>query len=105
MRGRACFHFRPRIRIKDAGMPKKKQRNVSARERERRAQQSKQSVAVEQLLYSRRQSARALGGISIATIIRLENKGLLDKIRLAGGNGQVFNTAARVHALAEGEAA
>ena len=34
---------------------------------------------VERLLYSRAQTAHALGGISIATVIRHENAGRLDK--------------------------
>jgi two-component sensor histidine kinase len=83
---------------------KKKQSSLSAREQERRAQQRAQSLAaVEQLLYTRRQTGRALGGISVATVIRLENKGLLDKVRLAGGSGEVFHRASQVHALAEGD--
>ena len=70
----------------------------------RRAHKREQSLAaVEQLLYSRRHSAHVLGGISIATVIRLENKGLLDKVRLAGGNGEVFHKAEQVQALAKGD--
>ena len=36
---------------------------------------------VERLLFSRQQTAFALGDISIATVQRLENAGLLDKVR------------------------
>jgi hypothetical protein len=81
-----------------------RQKPVSDSEKARRAQQRALSLAaVEQLLYSRRQTARALGGISIATVIRLEKCGKLDKVRLAGvSNGAVFHRAAQVHALAEG---
>lgn len=86
------------------GQSPRQSSRVSAREQARRTQQREQSLAaVQQLLYSRRQTARVLGGISVATVQRLENKGLLDKVRLAGGNGQVFNKAAQVHALAGGE--
>ncbi len=85
--------------------PKKKTpRRISEREQSRRAGQRKQSLAaVERLLYTRLQTAHVLGGISVASVQRLENKGLLDKVRLAGGNGQIFNKAAQVHALAEGD--
>jgi hypothetical protein len=68
-----------------------------------KAKAKRERPAVEQLLYSRDQTAHALGDISIATVIRLENAGKLDKVRLAGGNGQVFNKASQVHALAGGD--
>ena len=72
----------------------------------RRTQQREQSIAaVEQLLYSRRQTAKALGNVSIATVQRLERAGRLDKVRLAGsGNGCVFHRAQQVYALAAGAA-
>ena len=78
--------------------------SISASERERRTRKRAQSLAaVDQLLYSRRQTAHALGGISIATVIRLENRGLLTKVRLAGvPSGAVFHRAEQVRALAEG---
>jgi hypothetical protein len=58
---------------------------------------------VERLLYSRAQTAHALGGISIATVIRHENAGRLDKVRPAGSpNGAVFHRAEQVRKLAEG---
>lgn len=63
-------------------------------------------TAVEQLLFSRKQTAQALGGISIATVQRLEKAGKLTKVRLAGvENGAVFHRADEVHALAGGDAA
>ncbi len=78
-------------------------RAISEQEQARRQRQRQQSLAgVERLLYTRQQTAHALGGVSIATIQRLENAGKLDKVRLSGGNGQVFNKAEQVHALAEG---
>src|SRR5262249_9749190 len=44
-------------------------------------------------------------GISIATVQRLEARGKLDKVRLAGSaNGAVFHRASQVHALAAGAA-
>jgi hypothetical protein len=82
------------------GMPSKTNRR-SISNRARRDQQSVASV--ERLLYSRRQTAHALGDISIATVLRIENAGLLDKIRLAGGpTGAVFHRAEQVRKLAEG---
>jgi hypothetical protein len=54
-----------------------------------------------QLLYSRRESARILG-VSIQTVIRLEQRGLLTPIRLMGTKtGAVHHAAVQVHALAE----
>jgi len=76
-------------------MPKKQSR-LSTRERGV-TQRERSLTTVEQLLYTRRQTGRVLGGISVATVQRLENAGKLDKVRLAGGNGQVFNKAAQVH--------
>ena len=84
--------------------PEKKtgRRRISPREQSRRAGQREQSFlgAVERLLYSRAQTAHALGGISIATVLRIENKGLLDKVRLAGSHGAVFHRVEQVQALA-----
>jgi hypothetical protein len=66
---------------------------------EKRAQRL---AAVEQVLYTRAQTAKALGDISIATVIRLENRGVLDKIRPSGSpSGAVFHRAKQVHQLAE----
>jgi len=81
-------------------------KSMSQVEATRRARQRAQSIAaITQLLYSRRQTAKVLGGISIATIQRLEARGLLDKVRLAGSsNGAVFHRAAQVHALAAASA-
>jgi hypothetical protein len=76
-------------------------------EKARRARQRAQSLdAVERLLYSRKQTAHVLGGVSIATILRMEARGLLDKVRLAGvRNGAVFHRAEQVRQLAEGKGA
>jgi len=60
----------------------------------------KQPTTVRRLLYTREQSAYALGGISVSSVIRLEKEGLLGKVRLRGETGQVFNPAADVEALA-----
>lgn len=58
------------------------------------------------LLYSREQTAAALGGVSTMTVIRLEQAGLLDPIKLAGSrNGHTFYAVAQVHALAAGQGA
>jgi hypothetical protein len=77
---------------------------ISDSEKARRARQRQQSLAaVEQLLYSRRQTAHVLGDISIATVQRVEKRGLLDIVRLAGSpTGAVFHRARQVHELAEG---
>jgi hypothetical protein len=90
-------------------MAKKKKvyaRAPTPTEQVRRDQQQQQSISsVERLLYSRRQSCFALGGISIATILRIENQGLLDKVRLAGSpSGQVFHKIEQVQKLARGDA-
>jgi hypothetical protein len=84
--------------------PRSQSKKLSEAEKRQRTQQREQSLAaVPQLLYSRRQTQRALGGISISTIIRLENAGKLDKVALAGvPNGQVYHRVAQVTALAEG---
>ena len=75
--------------------------DTKPRKTNRRDQQSVASV--ERLLYSRRQTAHALGGISIATVLRHENAGRLDKVRPAGSpNGAVFHRIEQVRKLAEG---
>jgi Helix-turn-helix domain len=57
----------------------------------------------ERLLYSREEAARLLGGVSVATIRRMENSGKLHPIRLTGRrSGQVFFRASEVFALIEG---
>jgi hypothetical protein len=60
----------------------------------------KNPTAVRRLLYTREQTAEALGGISVSSVIRLENEGRLRKVRLRGETGQVFNPAGDVEALA-----
>jgi hypothetical protein len=58
------------------------------------------------LLYSRNQSRHVLGGISLTQLIRLEQAGLLRRVRPSGKpTGRVFNPAEDVHAVAEGRAA
>jgi len=87
-----------------------RRRIISPRERarrtQRRKQQREQSLAtIEQLLYSRAQTARALGSVSIATVQRMEKRGLLNIVRIAGtpkGKGAVFHRAEQVRALAKG---
>ena len=49
----------------------------------RRATQARAApTALEQLLYSREQASKLLGGISVATLIRYEGMGLLEPVRL-----------------------
>jgi hypothetical protein len=56
-----------------------------------------------QLLYSREQAAKLLGGVSVSTIIRLERAGKLQPIRLSGSpTAQVFFRAKDVLTLVEG---
>ena len=83
---------------------KKTRRHISPDEQARRTQQRKQRreqsiTAIEQLLYSRAQTAKALGDVSIATVIRIENKKLLEKIRHTP-KGEVFHKVEQVRALA-----
>jgi hypothetical protein len=57
------------------------------------------------LLYDRAQTASLLGGISTATVKRLEQKGVLQPVRLdphAGDRTPVFYRASDVLALAHG---
>lgn len=79
-------------------------RRISPDQQARRAQKREQSLAaVEQLLYSRAQTAKALGDVSIATVQRMENRKLLDVVRIAGSpKGAVFHRAEQVRALAKG---
>jgi hypothetical protein len=59
-------------------------------------------LTVERLLYSRQQTAQALGGISIRTVIRFEEEGRLGKVQFKNSRtAKVFNPAADVIALAE----
>jgi hypothetical protein len=55
----------------------------------------------DQLLYSRIEAGRLLGGISVASLRRLEEAGVLDPVKLSGKSaGQVYYRAKQVHALA-----
>lgn len=57
----------------------------------------------DRLLYSREQVAELLGGISTATVRRMERAGRLHPIRLTGRNsGQVFFKSEDVLALVQG---
>jgi predicted DNA-binding transcriptional regulator AlpA len=55
----------------------------------------------EQLLLSRKQVARLLGNISVATLRRLEKQGRLRGVRLSRGTGSVFFRVADIHAFIE----
>jgi hypothetical protein len=60
----------------------------------------RRSATPDQLLYTRQQTARVLGDISLSTILRLERQGQLKKIRLMrGASAQVFHSAENVNAL------
>jgi hypothetical protein len=70
---------------------------------ERQQPDREHTRSVERLLYSREQTAEALGGISIMTVIRMERRGILPRVRLLGSpNGKVFHPAEAVHAIACG---
>jgi hypothetical protein len=75
--------------------PKSNRRSITQSERERRPQQAQSAPpndhyleteqairALEPLLVSRREAARLLGGISISTMLRLEQSGALRAICL-----------------------
>lgn len=83
-------------------MKSHKRKQLSEDERERRAEQRRQSLAHLRLLYTRAESAAALN-VCTRTIIRLEESGRLSRVRLAGaGNkGRVYNPCDEVHALAQ----
>ena len=68
--------------------------------RKRHAKPIKSKTPVRRLLYAREQTAEALGGISISSVIRLEREGRLSKVRLRGLSGKVFNPVDEVEALA-----
>jgi hypothetical protein len=58
----------------------------------------------ERLLYTRRQAAEQLGGVSLATLKRLEEEGVLKPIRLnkRSATGQVFYRHSNLMAIARG---
>jgi hypothetical protein len=60
-----------------------------------------ESPDTQQLLYSRQQTAQALGYRSVASVIRLQREGVLRPIRLTKRRtGQVFYSVEEVRALA-----
>jgi hypothetical protein len=54
---------------------------------------------LDRLLFTREQVAALLGGVSIATIRRLEQRGQLHPVRLTPRTGQVFHRAEDVQRL------
>jgi hypothetical protein len=77
-----------------------------ARRNETRAQRREQlRASVQPLLYERERSAIILA-CSLATVMRLEAKGLLDRVRLdpSNPNSKVRHRVEQVHALAAGKA-
>lgn len=59
---------------------------------------------IDPLLVTRQDAARMLGGVSVMTIVRMEQRGALEPIRLNGGarNARVFYRYEAVLALATG---
>jgi hypothetical protein len=53
------------------------------------------------LLLTRKQAAERLGGISVSTIVRLEQEGRLQPVRLTPRSGQVFYRATDLEMLVE----
>jgi hypothetical protein len=66
----------------------------------------KDAYTVRRLLYSRGQACHALGGISIATVIRLEKHGALTPIKLLPKkiSAQTFYRVEEIEALASAQA-
>ena len=57
----------------------------------------------QRLLYSRKQAGELLGGVSVATLKRLEDEGLLRPIKLSrSATAQTFYAADAIAALIEG---
>jgi DNA-binding XRE family transcriptional regulator len=76
---------------------------ISEREKDRRRTQAARDEALrnrDRLLYTRREVA-ALYGVSVETLIRLENEGRLTPLKLtAKPGGMVLYKAAEIHELA-----
>ncbi len=90
---------------KSKSKARRKRKPTSPRERERiqrlkQQHREQRRESVPRVLYTREQTGAALGGISISSVIRLENEGKLRKVRLRGTTGQVFNPAQDVETLA-----
>jgi hypothetical protein len=84
--------------------PRTEQRGVSERERHRRAEQSRQAHLPRPgaLLYARATTASLLN-VSIATVLRMEKRGLLEVVVLNADtprNAKKFHHAHQVEALA-----
>jgi hypothetical protein len=62
-------------------------------------------IDLDQLLFSRSQVCRLLGGVHVATVIRLEQSGKLPPVKLTPADqGRTYYRRADVMALAEGSA-
>ena len=69
---------------------------------ERSVARSQNDLQPERLLYTREQVAQLLGGVSIATVRRLEREGQLRPVRLSRSpTAMVFFRASDVRALVE----
>jgi hypothetical protein len=80
-------------------------------EKQRRAEQRARAIPPDapvgaQLLYSREQTRHLLGRISLATIKRMEERGLLHGVRPSGAaNGKVYFPGYQILAIRDGVAA
>ncbi len=74
-------------------------RPISTPELQRRARQRREAARVTPLIYPRRVAAELLS-VSIATLLRLEQKGRLRPIKLSGSpTSQTFYASADIEAL------
>jgi hypothetical protein len=69
-------------------------RSTSKHEKQERIRASAYDVLPDRFLFSRKQAAELLGGVSLATMKRLESEGVLQPVRLnkRSATGQVFYT-------------
>jgi hypothetical protein len=56
---------------------------LERRREERDRRHAQRRTSIRRLLYTREQTGEALGGISISSVIRLEQDGCLSKVRLS----------------------
>lgn len=87
-----------------AAMTSAKNRNLTCEQVADEPSTASSELAADQLLYTREQLRRILGGISTDTVIRLEAAGRLKPVRLTPGKlGRVYYRRRDVEALIEAE--
>jgi hypothetical protein len=83
-------------------------KHEKARRAEQRAEQRRQAIAaVPKLLHARREAAHMLGGVSVASLIRLEKSGRLHPVKLDDSKrtGMTYYAHSELEELASGNAA